>query len=346
MDKINHVLSPYDGRPHVFVLGAGASRAACPKGDVRGCTLPLMNDLVDVAGLGSVFKEYGVAHETRDFEALYSELAASGRHQELLAELEGTVFAYFASLSLPDTPTLYDHLVLSLRPKDMIATFNWDPLLWQALMRNAERFGPGILPAALHLHGNVAIGYCGRHKPATLGDRRSRCLKCGSGFVPIRLLYPVTKKNYSDDPSIATPWKEFQRFLKHAYILTIFGYSAPETDVKAIEMMKQGWGDPASRGLEQTEIIDIRPENELLENWKPFIHTHHYLTTESFYDCFAARHPRRSCEDLWEAVMQLYPQPDRRIPRLADWGQVENWVRPLLEQEREYDEKQKQRGGN
>jgi hypothetical protein len=38
-------------------------------------------------------------------------------------------------LELPDHPTVYDHLLLSLRKKDAIFTFNWDPFL---LMRTLE----------------------------------------------------------------------------------------------------------------------------------------------------------------------------------------------------------------
>ena len=41
-------------RPHLVVLGAGASRAAFPDGDKNGKRLPLMADLVDTLGLRSL----------------------------------------------------------------------------------------------------------------------------------------------------------------------------------------------------------------------------------------------------------------------------------------------------
>ena len=34
--------------PHAVILGAGASKAACPSGDKNGRILPLMNELFDV----------------------------------------------------------------------------------------------------------------------------------------------------------------------------------------------------------------------------------------------------------------------------------------------------------
>ena len=99
-----------------------------------------------------------------------------------------------------------------------------------------------------------------------------------------RLLYPVTEKNYTDDPSIERSWKDLQGNLEHAYLLTIFGYRAPVTDVEAVRLMKEAWGD--SRALEEVQIIDIRGNdeqgrNELYENWKPFICREHYGVRKS-----------------------------------------------------------------
>jgi hypothetical protein len=47
-DEINNA---FVGRSHLVVLGAGASRAAFPKGDQNGKKLPLMADLVEVLQL-------------------------------------------------------------------------------------------------------------------------------------------------------------------------------------------------------------------------------------------------------------------------------------------------------
>ncbi|MDT8452640.1 MAG: hypothetical protein RQ936_07855, partial [Gammaproteobacteria bacterium] len=39
------------GKPHVVILGAGASYAAFPNGDARGNKLPLMNNFVETLGI-------------------------------------------------------------------------------------------------------------------------------------------------------------------------------------------------------------------------------------------------------------------------------------------------------
>jgi len=160
-------LKPSFGGPHVVLLGAGASRAACTNGDEHGRKLPLMSDLVNIVGLRSILKKHSIVGDTTDFEALYSFLSASGEYDELLNEVEEIVFKYFAQLKLPENPTLYDHMLLCLRKKDRVATFNWDPLLPQALHRIAKRFGAEILPEIWYLHGNVVIGYCGNHEIPT-----------------------------------------------------------------------------------------------------------------------------------------------------------------------------------
>ena len=67
------------------------------------------------------------------------ELDERGRKEsnckEVKVELEATIREYMSSFELPNKATIYDFLVLSLTSKDLIATFNWDPFLVQALSR-------------------------------------------------------------------------------------------------------------------------------------------------------------------------------------------------------------------
>ena len=95
---------------------------------------------------------------------------------------------------LPSEPTVYDFLVMSLTDKDLIATFNWDPLLVQAMQR-AVRYTRHV-PSLAFLHGNVAVGYC--EKDNTIGCVGVTC-KCGKMLMPINLLYPIKNKNYNSN---------------------------------------------------------------------------------------------------------------------------------------------------
>lgn len=195
------------GRPHLIVLGAGASRAACPDGDRNRRPLPVMLDLVDIIGLGPMLDRAGVSHRARDFEIVYQDVCAGSWDSGLRRELEQAVRDYFAAMRLPDHPTLYDHLVLSLRSKDVIATFNWDPLLVEACQRNRH---VAAHPHVLFLHGNVAIGICSSCRVKGRSD--GRCPRCGKNLEPSKLLYPVQAKDYEADPHISGEWET----LRHA----------------------------------------------------------------------------------------------------------------------------------
>src|SRR6187399_1975436 len=59
--------------PHVVILGAGASRACCPKGDSNGNKLPLMSDFVETLQLKAIIEKAG--ENPRDnFEVIFSRL--------------------------------------------------------------------------------------------------------------------------------------------------------------------------------------------------------------------------------------------------------------------------------
>ena len=112
---------PFFGRPHLVILGAGASRASFPNGEATGRRLPLVADLVEYVGLHDLLRSMGVAYEGKNFEDVFSDL-----HQEapvLVRQVEEAIHEYFSGMLLPREPTLYDHLVLSLREKDVVATF-------------------------------------------------------------------------------------------------------------------------------------------------------------------------------------------------------------------------------
>jgi hypothetical protein len=145
--------------------------------------------------------------------------------------------------------------------------------------------------------------------------------------------YPVAVKDYATDPFIARTWQLAQRALRSAYVVTIFGYGAPRTDAEAVELLKTGWGGTAQRSLEVVEIIDIKPDEELAATWAPFIHTHHYRTTNNFYDSLLGKYPRRACEAVWGGLMELVWPPEQSIPREAGWSELIEWYRPLLDAE-------------
>lgn len=310
------------GRPHVVILGAGASVAAFPNGDKNGLKLPVMDNFVDVLGLKPILNKHNIVQKNKNFESIYTDLTENPAYSEAIAEIEIAVRDYFSKLKLPDSPTLYDHLVLSLREKDVIATFNWDPFLMQACMRNYKFAKP---PRTIFLHGCVALGVDIENKiSGPVGGISSK----GGFFAPTKILFPIKQKDYNSDPFIASEWKTLKSYMERAYIFSIFGYGAPKSDVEAVALMKKAWGDVNKREYEETELIDIESEEVLTKNWKDFIHTHHYQKYDSFYDSIIANHPRRSCEATWNRLMECKWMNQNPIPINLNFDELYNWLNP------------------
>jgi hypothetical protein len=245
-------------------------------------------------------------------------------------EVNAEIADYFSKLELPDEPNLFDVITLSLRGKDAIFTFNWDPFLLQSRIRLAARGAQGF-PSLFFLHGNVRAGYCRNDARSGLAGRP--CSVCGEPFEESPLLFPVERKNYQDGQLIEREWKALDHYLRNCFMLTVFGYSAPKTDVEAVGMLSEAWGTPAERPLEQTEIV-IRPgadQEAIRGTWAPFIHSHHYEIHESFYESWQARHPRRTGEAHANQYLHAKFIDNNRIPTdFEDLKDLIDWFEPLM----------------
>lgn len=319
-------------RPHVVILGAGATVATIPGGDKNGRKSSVMDGFLARLGMLEVIKDAHLVTQSGNLEDIYSELHEREEYEPIRTLLDQRIREYFLELEIPDQPTIYDLILLSLRKKDLVATFNWDPLLLQAYQRVARITKE--LPRLAFLHGNVLVGYCRDHKVG--GIIYARCPQCGKHFAPGRLLYPIRHKDYAADPYTEDHWKTIRSALKRAYLVTIFGYSAPKTDSEAITLMKEAWGESYGRALEDFEFIDIRPEDELVASWSEFIHSHHYQVQSNFFDSSLAKFPRRSTVELFDRTMECkFTNPTTPFTPKMSWAELELVVNSLLHEEQQ-----------
>lgn len=314
--------------PHIVILGAGASRACCLDGDACGVKLPLMNDLVECLGLDEVLRSGGIQKTNQNFEQIYMEIHQSGNEQ-LRSEVENRVHDYFNTLTIPDTPTIYDYLLLTLRKKDLIVTFNWDPLLAQAFKRCRSITK---LPNIAFLHGNVAVGI--DREKQTKGFLDDHFSNPGSSLKPIPLLFPVEKKDYNKDPSIKAEWDLATDYLGIAYFVTVIGYSAPKTDVEAKKLLLKAWKNNPTHTLAQIEIIDTAEESYTEKMWEDFFVGAHYAIFDSFNSSILKRHPRRSCESFAFATLQQRPWREETLPEFNTLLELKDWIEPFLNEEK------------
>jgi hypothetical protein len=301
-----------------------------------------MINFVELLDLKSLIEQAGFG-ASENFENIYDKIASDETHSELRTQLENRVYEYFSGLSLPDAPTIYDYLILALREKDVIATFNWDPFLIQAYLRN-ERVTKTRRPRLCFLHGNVEVGICVKDRISGINGRK--CSQCGDPLTASKLLYPVRHKDYASDPFISGEWAALRHALSFGYYLTIFGYSAPASDVEARKLMLEDWKKNPTLDLAEVDVIDIKTEQEVVKNWNEFFVSHHYGTRRDIFGSYLFMHPRRSCEAFAEATLMLNPWQDNTFPRFATLKELQDWTRPLVEEEEKAQREQVEFSGN
>ena len=256
----------------------------------------------------------------KGFEAQFSWIRRQTAHSSGLIRIEKLIFEYFENLELPDTPTIYDYIVLGLRSKDIVATFNWDPLLLLAHKRNRTIKS---LPDIRFLHGCAGLATCQVHD--VLGSPFESCPLCNKALIRGKLFFPDDDKDYTKDELISREWGVVAENLKNAFHLTIFGYSGPVTDYNARRLLLEGWTQSPLLEMSHVEIIDIRDEDELRRCWKEFIPFHHDMITTDFARSTIARWPRRTAEYKMMASFYGIPAEDlghfetNSLQELQDW---------------------------
>lgn len=306
LTKEDRIKTVYGGGGHVVILGAGSSIASTIRNkEISNKQLPSIANFIEVVGLQDIVDVIPERLSAENFEILYCKLYNDNPESDEIKEIESRVQAYFGDMKLPDEPTIYDHLLLSLRPKDLIATFNWDPFLYQAFVRN-QKFTKD-LPLMSFLHGNVSVGYSSEDKrcgPAGMYMRSD-----GGYFEPTQLLYPVRQKNYNEDEFISKEWERLKYWLKDdsTKLVTVFGYGAPDTDIEAETLLDEAYGGKDARNMEQFEIIDIEDETTSVKRWDKFIHSHHYDYATNYFDSSLAHNPRRTSESYFQHILPMTP---------------------------------------
>ena len=92
--------------PHVIIVGAGASIAACRK-DKNGMEVLLLRNIHKILGLKPVLERYIFSEaEMEDFELLYSSIHNKTEFAALTNLLEESIREYFGCLVIPDEVTI------------------------------------------------------------------------------------------------------------------------------------------------------------------------------------------------------------------------------------------------
>jgi len=338
--KEDRIKTVYGGGGHVVILGAGASIASTFRNpELNGKRLPSMDNFIELVGLTDIVESLPKKLRAKNFEQLYNNLHKVNPQSNEILEIESIVYDYFKDMKLPENEaTIYDYLVLSLKPRDLIATFNWDPFLYQAFVRNGHI---ADMPHLAFLHGSVALGYSKEDKRC--GPAGMYSIATENYFEPTRILYPVAQKNYTQDEFINLEWDTVKYWLykDSTTQVTVFGYGAPATDVEAVSLMNTAWGTSDTRDMEQFEIIDIRPEDEGKKRWDKFIYSHHYDYVNNYFESSLAHNPRRTFENYTQhniplTVSEAFSESNPVPSDIKTLKELWEWHKPLVDAENEW----------
>ncbi|MGI8863246.1 MAG: hypothetical protein ACR2JH_02425 [Solirubrobacteraceae bacterium] len=114
VSRQQEIASVFSTKPHVVILGAGASIAALSAGDRNAKQLPDMHGLASVPAVRELLLLGGIGDQKVDFEAAYARIR-SERKTEIADRIDIEVRNYFSDIEIVDEPTIYEHLLLSLR---------------------------------------------------------------------------------------------------------------------------------------------------------------------------------------------------------------------------------------
>ena len=93
-------------RPHVVILGAGATMATIPNGDKNGRPCSVMHGFMQNIGLESILQKVNLKTQSENIEDIYTELYERGEEcKEIRLQLEDAIFSYSVSYTHLTLPT-------------------------------------------------------------------------------------------------------------------------------------------------------------------------------------------------------------------------------------------------
>jgi hypothetical protein len=105
--------------------------------------------------------------------------------------------------------------------------------------------------------------------------------------------------------------------------------------------MSAAYGSAEKRSMEQFEIIDIKPEDEVTETWRDFIHSHHYDYSNDYFKSSLATNPRRTFESYFQhnlpmTIDEAFSESNSISKDIKSLDELWAWHEGLIEAENEW----------
>lgn len=137
------------------------------------------------------------------------------------------------------------------------------------------------------------------------------------------LLFPIGEKDYSSYSVIQNQWHRALYYLSRAAGITIYGYSAPASDLNAVELLKSAFKQSNTQDIAPFTIINLKKNESVQKSkWKDFFDARMVFFCESFEETILWSHPRVSLEAMFDSILQGHPRetlkPFRKFFKLED----------------------------
>jgi hypothetical protein len=160
-----------------------------------------------------------------------------------------------------------------------------------------------------------------------------KCHHCFKELSKSKLLYPIGQKDYNSDLVIKNSWDTLIQVLSRAYIVTIFGYSAPVSDIEAKIILLDNYKNSKHLELSEIEIINTSNRDKIEETWSDMVFSHHYCIFDKLEDSYILKHPRRSCDSHASAYLQCDPVEENLFPECDNFDDLYEFLKPLILEE-------------
>ena len=221
-----------------------------------------------------------------------------------------------------------------MRRKDYIFSFNWDPLIIQAYRRVLTLTDD--LPHLVFLHGNVGMKICSECNKVQSVENTYCCDCMSTNFNAPQILFPIKNKDYTATPYLKTAWDVFLDVIAGCTYLTVFGYSAPKSDSKAVEAMQLAFNSNFRR-LDSIEIIDIAPHDVVHESWSRFFNAtnFHYKIINSFWNSSFMEFPRRTIEGYCKRnIIGWWGSSSKKLYKCNNFEEFEQLFLPIIAEDK------------
>lgn len=149
----------------------------------------------------------------------------------------------------------------------------------------------------------------------------------------MKLLFPVSKKNYYDGEIIQNEWTLAKKYLSMAAGVTVFGYGAPETDFEAYNLLKDSYKLSNITTIAPFSIINLKEaEEDQKKKWSDIYDEHMVTFHEKFQDSLLWNAPRVSLECLFDAILQQQPRANKKpFEEFKTLKELQEFVKTITE---------------